>query len=185
MPSANVPRTSTLAAAVRVWPGAAKPEHTLDLMVKQVMESFRQPAVVERAGRIAMTVQEKDPAAIAAAIARWLRARIRFVPDPVNEQLLKTPAYLLEAIDRDGRVAADCVDVAMLAAALLMAVGIQAEFFAEAYDEIPDRMHADLVHVYAVAQTGNGPTGWVWLDTQRGADAQQVEPVRRVRMTIP
>lgn len=173
---------STLAAAVRVWPGTATPEHTLGLMVQRVMDSYRQPVVVECAVRIAQAVQEKNPSAIAAAIARWMRQRIRFVPDPINEQLLKTPAYLLAAIAQDGRVGADCVDVAMLGAALCMAVGIPAQFIAEAYEPLPDKMHADLVHVYTIAQTQDG---WVWLDTQRAADAPQVEPVRRVRMTIP
>jgi transglutaminase-like putative cysteine protease len=173
---------TSLVAGEKVWPGPATPMRTLQLMKQMTLDAYQQPALVEIAVGIARMAQEKNPAATARALMWWLRAYTRFVADPLNEQLLKSPAYMLALVQRDGTAGGDCVDIAMLAAALAMAVGLPAKFVAEGYEWDATSMHADLVHVYTVVQTQRD---WVALDTQRTADAAPAQPLNQVEVTIP
>lgn len=178
----TAPLPPTLSGAVRIWRGTPRADATLEHMVDIVMDEYQDSGLVEIAVDVVETAEEKNPAAMARAILRWLRLHTRFVPDPVNAQLLKAPVLMLEEIRRDGLIGGDCVDLAMLAASLAMAVGLPAQFIAEAYAAEPNAMHAKLTHVYTVVQT---QFGWLNMDTQRPPDAPVVEPVRREVATIP
>jgi hypothetical protein len=170
----------------QTWPGRATPATTLPRMVDMVMSQYDLPAVVETATGIATRAPEKDQRAIAGELLSWLRVRVHFVPDPIDRQVLTAPTCMLKAINADGIVGADCVDVAMLAAALGRAVGLNVAFVAEGYDNGPrsvGRWMDTLSHVYAIAET---PSGWVQLDTQQPIDAPNVSHARqRVTVSIP
>lgn len=168
----------------RIWSGDPQPIATLETMEETVMEQYQEPAVVQLATRIAVTVREKDTAAIANAIMRFLRRSTRFVADPVGSQYLKTPTYMLALIqtERDQIAGGDCADLAMLAAALCLAVGIPAKLVAESYDGPVGLQVARLVHVYAIAQVGEG---WWNLDTQRQPWQMDTRPVYRVAVDLP
>ena len=100
------------------------------------------------------------------------------MPDPIDKQVLTAPTCMLKAIAKDGIVGADCVDVAMLAAALGRAVGLNVAFVAEGYDNAPrsiGRWMDTLSHVYAIAET---PAGWVQLDTQQAINAPSISATR-------
>lgn len=179
LPPAGPLPSPTLVGGARVWPGAPNPEMTLGRMVKIILAEYELPSFVELADSIVVRAEEKNTAAVAAALLTWLREHTRFVPDPIAQQSLKSPTYMVAAIRQAGVIGGDCVDVAMLAAALAMAVGLNAALVAEAYQGGPT---APLVHVYAVVQTQNG---WVNMDTQRSPNAAAVEPARREWVTIP
>lgn len=176
----SLPLLPSMAGVSRIWRAPPRPEATLVRMVNMTMAEYQVPSLVEVAANIAETVPEKNVPAIAAALLRWLRTYTRFVPDPIGEQQLKSPLYMLALVRQDGLAPGDCVDLAMLGAALAMAVGIPAKFVGEAYAQVPD---APLVHVYAVVQTG--PETWVNLDTQRTPAEADSRPTRRVRSSIP
>ena len=174
----------------QTWPGIATPAETLPRMVDMVMRQYDLPAVMETATAIAIRAPEKDDGAIAAELLTWLRAHTHFVPDPIDRQVLTAPTCVLAAISQDGTAGVDCVDVAMLAAALARAVGINTAFVAESYGAPTGRainttkecMHY-LTHVYAIAETS---AGWVQLDTQQPRDTPNTAPVRqRVTVSIP
>lgn len=173
----------TVARGTTIWAGGdPSPTITLPVMVAMTLKAYEQPQLVEVASQIAATVREKDPRAIVGALLAWLRAKTRFVDDPVNEQVLKSPLDMLGLVNRYGVAAGDCVDVAMLAAALAMAVGLEANFIAEAYTAHPSKMHADLTHVYTVVSASGV---WYALDTQRPVGAVPATPTDRVRLSIP
>jgi len=169
----------SLVAGVRVWPGPPQADATLARMKEIVDVEYEQPDLVQVAVSIAQREPEKDDAAITRGIMAWLRAHTRYVNDPINQQLLKSPVLMLELIKRDGIAGGDCVDIAMLAACLALAVGIPACLVAEAYDEV----HAELVHVYTIVQTAPGT--WWNLDTQRTVDEPDTRAVKRVFVSLP
>ena len=53
----------------------------------------------------------------------YLRAHVRFVPDPPAVELTRTPQAMLRTIQKRGFVAGDCDDLATFGAALLRAMG--------------------------------------------------------------
>lgn len=174
----------------KVWPGIATPATTLPRMVDVVMQEYLDPAVIETATAIALSVPEKDSGAIAGALLAWLRTHTHFVPDPLDVQVLGTPSCTLETIAQNGVAGVDCVDVAMLAASLARAVGINVAFVAEGYGNsaamLPKNslkcMH-NLTHVYTIAET---PAGWVQLDVQQPRDLVRGVPAPlQVIVSIP
>lgn len=176
-----LPSSAALAGRTRNFRGAPQAKQTLKLMCRVVQEEFRLPLIVEVGVNIAASVREKDDAAKARALLRWLRAHTRYVDDPIDQQMLKTPAYMLDLIRRDGVTGGDCVDVAMLAAALAASIGMEPRFIAEGYAPPDDPMHADLTHVYTVVQVGGV---WVNFDTQRTPTEADTRPVRREEINV-
>jgi len=94
----------------------------------------------------------------AGGIWKWIRARVHFqtdeqtarpiAADPENTEVLIPPEHLL----RMARPAGDCDDFSMLAAAMLMSLGIPSSFRTVAADPSSDRYS----HVYVVAHTAEG-----------------------------
>lgn len=60
------------------------------------------------------------------ALERWLRRAWRIVDDPVSAEYVRAPSYILEC----GRLEGDCDDAATLAASILHAQMIPAQFVA-------------------------------------------------------
>lgn len=177
---------ASLVGGYRLWRGAPRPDATLGRMAVITLQEFQEPSLVEVAGDIvdetqASIGQRLDNGAMARALLEWLREHTRFVPDPIGQQLLKTPLYLLRMIRVDHHVAADCVDVAMLGAALAMAVGMRVKFIAESYSSPCNAISSPLVHVYTIVQS---PDGWLAMDTQQPADGTPVTPCRRVELEL-
>lgn len=175
---------------VSVWPGAPRPDVTLERMKEITLREYEDAHVVSTAVDIVDEVNSaaqmnqayQDNAAMAGALLVWLRTHTRFVPDPVAQQRLSTPVYMLEKIRHAGKTGGDCADLAMLAAALCLAVGMHVKFVAESYATPCDPKNAPLVHVYTAVQTQNG---WLALDTQQPADGIPVIPCRRVELDLP
>lgn len=167
---------------VQIWPGAAQPQHTLVRMKAMVLHDYEHSSVVETAVDIADEVDGKDAAAMAEALLVWLRVHTRFVPDPVQQQRLNSPLYMLAKIKAHDKVGGDCADLAMLGGALAMAVGLAVKFVAESYAEPCNPATSPLVHVYTVVQTRRG---WLALDTQQPPDGTPLKPCRRVEVALP
>lgn len=134
-----------------------------------MLDQYEHDALVTLATRLATSARERDTLDVARVYLAWMRRHIVYVPSPVNEQRIVAPLPLLAEIRTMGRIGTDCVNVAMLAGCLCLAVGMPVMLVGESYD--PGDLR--LAHVYAMVQT---PTRWVALDTQRQPDA----PARRV-----
>lgn len=113
---------------------------------------IRQAAAMAASGRTSQTSQ-------AGGVWNWIRSRVRFrtdeetarpiAADPQNTEVLIPPEHLLRMTQPFG----DCDDFSMLAAAMLLALGIPASFRTVAADPSTDRYS----HVYVIAHTDEGP----------------------------
>lgn len=106
-------------------------------------------------------VGDATGAQAAARIRSFLEDRVVFHFDPPGVELVRTPSYMLHAIEDDGHVEGDCDDVAVLGAALGMAAGLPAR-----YVLLGLTPGEPFEHVYAELVTTTGP---VELDTTRPA----------------
>jgi len=129
---------------------------TIERMVEYAGAAATSPIV--RQAALAAAAGFSSQASQAGAIWKWIRERIRFqtdedtarpiAADPENTEVLIPPDHLL----RMARPAGDCDDFSMLAAAMLMSLGIPASFRTVAADPASDRYS----HVYVVAHTAEG-----------------------------
>jgi len=126
-------------------PGTGK---TLELMRQMVLTGTGDPEVQEAAVNIVRSagIIPHDHLGEAGAIFRFVRDRVRFTDDPVGIEKLQSPRYTLYLM------AGDCDDRAVLAAALLRAIGINSRLRVVAADP---RVPGAFSHVYVVA-TING-----------------------------
>lgn len=92
-------------------------------------------------------------------IYNYLLRNIRFKPDPPGVELVRTPEQLISEISRMGFANGDCDDRAMLAAALLEALGIPAAFVVVGRAE-----RGPFSHVLPAAMIR--PDEWVPFDSQ-------------------
>jgi hypothetical protein len=61
-------------------------------------------------------------------IRQWITSRVGFLRDPNGHELLHTPDLVMQLIRDNGTCDVDCDDVAMLAAAMGMSIGLRAQF---------------------------------------------------------
>lgn len=85
-------------------------------------ESLSRPAVRALAEQAVLSGGAKNlPAAF-----RYLKERVRYVPDPVGAEYIKAPWVAVGDIEERGWTAGDCDDFASLSYALLRNVGVPA-----------------------------------------------------------
>lgn len=112
----------------------------------------RLPAIRQAALSIIGVVGDHDQAAQVVALARFVRASLVYVADPMNAEYIQTPDILLLQILQGGRTPGDCDDHCVLFASLCEAVGIPAQI---AGVVSPGGTTAD--HVIVIAHLDNGP----------------------------
>lgn len=147
---------------------------TFAAMAKLANGGQTTPSVVGLARQIAAATGSRDPAAWAVAIQRWLSGVWMFVEDPVDTELLISPARMFEEYASTGRITGDCDEAAIMGAALGKSIGIPATFTALAFDT-PDDSPERLAHVFATLLPNDGSE--VSLDITKPAGA--VPPVTR------
>ena len=149
-----MPATAQRVESSKNWAAAGtwKVPDTLRRMSKVVGDSLRMRPVVESAAALLRYVPGRNYSARAAFLRSWLNSHFIFTPDPHGVETLRTPDYMLSAIERQGWVAGDCDDAAILSAALGKAAGFPATFVALAFDPTGKRFR----HVYTVL---HGPAG--------------------------
>jgi len=117
--------------------------------------ALRDPLTVETAAII--VGRSGEPGEMASRIREFLQDCVRFIPDPVGEELIRSPRFMLERIQAQGWAGGDCDDVATLGAALGMSVGLPARFVLLGFS--PSEPYS---HVFA--EIANGCC-WTDLDT--------------------
>lgn len=101
---------------------------TLRHMARLVRGAMVVPRVRYVAAAIASDAASRDGTLQAHAIRAWVEDHTTFLRDPRGAELLHDPALMVCSILTHGNIHVDCDDVAMLAAALGMAVGLRARF---------------------------------------------------------
>ena len=157
--------------------GTDDPRATLERMRELVRRDVVYPFVVQQATDIVRAAAPRDQLEQASAIRDWIAMHFRFIPDIRDVELLRSPGWQIQVIQRDGIVQGDCDDAAMLGAALGLAVGIPAVFEARAYLN-PKNPYQ---HVVTILSTRRGPFE---LDTTRpnGLEPPAVAKTLRVRV---
>lgn len=139
--------------------GHAGIESTIRHMRRIAKRGAAQPLLRESAASIVGDAGSSFEAA--SAIRRFLERRTEFVFDPVGVELIRSPVYMLRAIQARGTAVGDCDDVAVLGAALGLAAGIPARFVLLGFTEAEP-----FEHVYTELLSDGGA---VELDTTRPA----------------
>jgi transglutaminase-like putative cysteine protease len=139
--------------------GDAGTVDTLRAMRDLVEASTRHPAIVTLARRLVTHEAggSRHPARIADAMFTWLLQHYRYVPDPVDYELISSPLRLLESIARDGIAEEDCESASVLLASLLEAVGVTTRFHVTAHEAPVAPGDTGYSHVYVEVLT---PEGW-------------------------
>ena len=118
-------------------------------------------------------VPEKDYLREAVALFQWVQRSIRYVRDPIGQELVTAPETLIQTR------AGDCDDHAVMLAALLGSLGHRSRFVTIGFQaDQPERFS----HVYLKVQPAGSDT-WIPLDAikkDRPAGWEATAPVRRV-----
>lgn len=80
-----------------------------------------------------------------------LRSHVKYIPDHVDAELIKSPGVMVDEINAQGWSGGDCDDFASLSYTLLRSVGIPAELAVVWYDN-----EASPRHILAVVPMKNG-----------------------------
>lgn len=157
-------------------PGDAGAIGTLKRMAELARRSSIHPSVVSMARAIIQPAGRNQVGEQIELIRQWVQDHTKWLPDPLGAEYLIPPELLLPKIAATGQAQGDCDDVALLAAALLRAVGIPAGFRAVAFT--PAR---NLSHVFALGWNGRN---WCELDTTRPYDGGRPRS-RSLTLRIP
>ncbi|MGH9932315.1 MAG: hypothetical protein ACREA9_24195 [Pyrinomonadaceae bacterium] len=111
-------------------PGAAGIVQTVGLMRAMTNSAIDHPLIRQHAARATEHVTRGDGRTAAVAIGEWVRARMRYVPDPLRKENLTSPAVVAQAIADGKKVFGDCDDMAMYVAAMSKSIGLQPIFHA-------------------------------------------------------
>lgn len=133
------------------------------------------PMVRQTAGQLVQAVPYDKGNVHADLIRRWIEPRVYFLADPTYAEALHAPEWSLRQILTRGTVGLDCDDVAMLAAALGLSIGLRARFVAVGFNspEAPFR------HVWTDLAALNRPA-WVSVDPTRDTQGLGRFDIRRV-----
>ena len=149
---------------------------TLTVMRAQVWKALGERPAWDAARAAFDGAPGRDPDTRVATLARWVRDRFLYTPDPLGLELLTDPTTHAQAILARGVTFGDCDDAAALVATLGKAGGIPAKLVAVAY-----RADAPLSHVYATLRT---PRGWAIVDPTLPPQGPAPTPRRRLEVRV-
>jgi transglutaminase-like putative cysteine protease len=121
--------------------GVAGTQRTLEAMRELTAAAQLDPIVRSFALQLWRGAGER-PYETASLVRRFIRSRVGFVLEPV--EMLHRPEWMLRQVAAGGRPYGDCDDMAMIAGALLTALGIPVRFAA-----VKPAGDDDYIHVYA------------------------------------
>lgn len=165
---ASVPvSTNGVRADYAIGSGDTGTFDTLGTMASLVRDATGDATVVQLARSLVTSFGSTpfvaaSPAAQARKIRNWLLGAWRFVEDPTNRELLRTPDAMLADYNASGYIMGDCDEAAILGAALGAAVGIPAKLNVL---ELDDGMGPGFSHVFASLLPSDGAE--VTLDVTR------------------
>lgn len=144
-------------------------------MRQLVLLTYATPPVRNLAARLAVLAGTRDATLLAGTIRNFLEDHVHFTRDPTGTELLQDPRLAIHAILTRGVATLDCDDIAMLAAALGMSVGLRARFVLVGFRS----PQAPLRHVWTELVSGTGKGPWVEMDTSRPMQHVPVASIKR------
>ncbi len=135
---------------------------TLNYMTQLATQAAVTPMVREVAAAVVQGTG-RDPWLHCRLLSDWVAAHVEFLPDPSVAEALVPPAVAVQRILASGFLQADCDDVAMLAAALGLSIGLRARFVVVAFGSSSD---APFAHVWADLAPPDGGS-WLTVDPTR------------------
>jgi hypothetical protein len=141
---------------------------TVAAMAGLVRSSIATPIVRQSVAQILTSIEPGDYLGQAYAVREWLSQHITFLRDPAGVELLHTPEWLIRAIFMSGTAKVDCDDVAILAAALMGAIGWRVAFVTVAFLD-----NAPFSHIYCSSSPpvafldSGGEQIWIEFDITR------------------
>lgn len=140
--------------------GDAGTRYTLNMMAAIARGASRSPPIRAVAHALIAQLPGTSTAAIG-AIRRYVATYVTFQNDPPGVEYVQQPVRLVQEIADHGVTYGDCDDVATLAAALGLSMGLRARYVVVAFRPLP----TPYAHVY-LELSGDGVT-WEVLDTTR------------------
>jgi transglutaminase-like putative cysteine protease len=135
----------------RIFQIADGPQGTFETMQharEMVIAAQLDPIVRSTALRIRNASMSSTTLDFGKAVWRWVRRRVWLVDEPV--ELIQPPEWLLHQLDSGhSQVDGDCDDIATLAAALIVALGIPVQFVAVKPAGVAAYMHLFIEMGYA------------------------------------
>lgn len=157
--------------------GDAGTAATLNLMRAMARRASVEPLVRQAATSAVRSFPGDGGVAHARLLNRWITERTYFLPDPLYDEALHEPGLLLRQILTRGNVGVDCDDVAILAAAMGLSVGLRARFMVAGFTS----PNAPYRHVWADL-TGVHSNVWVSVDPTRPVQSFANQPISRLRV---
>ena len=125
---------------------------TVDFMKKIAHQRASHPLVRQLAINILNDAGTKSHNHLdeAIAIGEWVKRNIRYMKDPHGHELLQDPLLMIEKCDK-GECRGDCDDMSLLAATLLLAIGIKPFFKIVRWKADKGNFN----HIYVAVNEGN------------------------------
>lgn len=146
---------------------------TLAVMRALILRQSSDPLVRSVVSKLVQGVAPRDGVGQLRVIRHFLESYTTFLRDPRTVELVHTPHWMLQQIERHGLVSVDCDDVAVLAATLASAIGYPVRLVAVALDAAG----RPFSHVWAEARDRAG----VWVDFDVTRSAQGLDTARITR----
>lgn len=168
------------AGALNLPPGEAGVDCTIAAMLALVHDTRDKPSAALKAAAAEIDAVASPPnrwpyIAPATALYRWMRKRFRFVKDPEGVELLRHPDQMLQAMrDGGGYTDGDCDELATLAAALAIQLGLRPAFIV--MDGIPSAGRFHHVFYGIIGPDGRTVTPY---NPQEGTPPGQWPPASR------
>lgn len=143
----------------RIPSGDAGIRATVARMIQLAQSRSLTPVMRSAAVSVVRFADGRDPLLQARLLRDWIDARCQWLADPTLAEALHDPLEVLGDIARNGIARVDCDDVATLAAALALAIGLKPRFVVAAF--CPSRRFS---HVWTEIRT---PIGWFPIDPIR------------------
>lgn len=152
-------------------------------MRKLIQQSIATPIVRRAVTSIIANVPVNDFYGQAYAVREWLANHVVFLRDPTGVELLHSPEWLLRTIIADGAAHVDCDDAAILAGALMGAIGWSVELVTVALLD-----SGQFCHVYCSASAPSvafvddtGEQVWIEFDTTRPMQELPLNAISRTQ----
>lgn len=157
--------------------GTNNPAATMQRMKALVRQDAQLPDSILAANSIVMTADGHSTYSMAQEIKEWCQQHFHYIPDLDEMQVLKSPHYQLKQAQKNGVVAGNCADAAMLSAMLCIDDGVPCYLEARAFVN----KDAPYQHVVTVAQTDKG---LVDFDITKPLDAANIVVSRRYQVKV-
>lgn len=166
-------------------------DETVAHMRRLVISARKDPQVIQLVRRICAGLEPGDYNSEILAIYQWVCARVRYVRDIHEVELLIAPQRLVEMALHDEQTgqrsaSGDCDDISMLLASLLMAVGNECRFLVVGFEpNKPSHVFCQVAVRAGVVGGGNTAGAPLWHTVDPVADEATPQMHARVLFARP